>query len=98
DVLDARLAGGGHHDVAAEAEASVAEEPFRERRWAILALAQWRCPRQADALRSLHLARQTLSNELGVEPGPELVALEDAILRHDPSLAAGPAALPAAVE
>ena len=33
-------------------KALVNEEPLRERRWAILALAQYRCARQVDALRS----------------------------------------------
>jgi DNA-binding SARP family transcriptional activator/ABC-type glycerol-3-phosphate transport system substrate-binding protein len=88
DLLDARLAAGEHHLVAAEAEARVAEEPLRERRWAILALSQYRCGRQGDALRSLHQARRTLAEQLGIEPGAELVALEAAILRQDPALAA----------
>jgi DNA-binding SARP family transcriptional activator/WD40 repeat protein len=96
DLLAARLAAGEHREVVAEAEARVAEEPLREQRWAILALAQWRCARQADALRSLHRARQTLAEELGVDPGPELVALEEAILRQDPSLSGAQEALPAA--
>lgn len=87
DLLDARLAAGEHRDVAADAAARAAEEPLRERRWAILALAQYRCGRQADALRSLHQARYTLADQLGIDPGPELVALEAAILRQDPALA-----------
>jgi DNA-binding SARP family transcriptional activator len=98
DLLEARLAAGEHRDVVADAEARVAEEPLREHRWAILALAQWRCGRQADALRSLHAARRTLADELGVDPGPELAALEDAILRQDPSLASGAEVLPLALE
>ncbi len=61
----------------------VAEEPLREHRWATLALAQYRCGRQADALRSLRRARQTLVEELGIEPGTEIVALERAILDQD---------------
>jgi DNA-binding SARP family transcriptional activator/WD40 repeat protein len=87
DLLDARLASGEHREVAAEAEARVSEEPLRERRWATLALAQYRCGRQADALRSLQRARHTLVDQLGIDPGPELVALEAAILRQDPDLA-----------
>jgi energy-coupling factor transporter ATP-binding protein EcfA2 len=58
-----------------------------------LALAEYRCGRQGDALRTIHRARATLVNELGVDPGPELAALERAILVHDPALqafAAGP--------
>ena len=42
---------------------------LREHRWATLAVAQYRCGRQADALRSLRRARQTLVEELGIEPG-----------------------------
>jgi DNA-binding SARP family transcriptional activator/WD40 repeat protein len=87
DLLDARLASGEHREVAAEGEARVSEEPLRERRWATLALAQYRCGRQADALRSLQRARHTLVDQLGIDPGPELVALEAAILRQDPDLA-----------
>jgi Bacterial transcriptional activator domain len=85
---DARLVSGEHRAVAAEAEVLVEQEPLRERRWAILALAQYRSGRQADALRSLHRARSTLADQLGIDPGPELVALEAAILRQDPSLVA----------
>ena len=89
-LLDARLESGEHRDVVAIAEARVAEEPLREHRWAVLALALYRCGRQADALRSLKLARHTLVEQLGIEPGAELVALEAAILRQDESLQAQP--------
>ena len=87
DLLEARLASGEHREVAAAGEARVGEEPLRERRWATLALAQYRCGRQADALRSIQRARHTLVDQLGIDPGPELVALEAAILRQDPDLA-----------
>ena len=86
-LLDARLASGEHRDVVAIAEVRVAEEPLREHRWATLAIAQYRCGRQADALRSLRRARQTLVEELGIEPGTEIVALERAILDQDDELA-----------
>ena len=98
ELLEARLAAGEHRAVVAEAEVRVAEEPLREHRWAILALAQWRSGLQGDALRSLHEARRTLADELGIEPGPELVALEAAILRQDPALAPGADAIPTATE
>ena len=84
--LDAALRAGQHRQVLAEAQARVAEAPLRERRWALLALAQYQAGRQGDALRTLHRARTVLVAELGVEPGPDLVALEQAILRQDPSL------------
>ena len=68
DWLDCRLAAGEHREVAAEAEALVAAEPLRERRWAILALAQYRCGRQADALRSLARARRSWSTSWASTP------------------------------
>jgi DNA-binding SARP family transcriptional activator/WD40 repeat protein/energy-coupling factor transporter ATP-binding protein EcfA2 len=88
DLLEARLAVGEHREVASRAPAQVAEEPLRERRWAALALAQYRCGRQADALRSIRQARAVLREQLGVDPGPDLVALEARILRQDESLRA----------
>jgi DNA-binding SARP family transcriptional activator/WD40 repeat protein len=88
-ALEAALRAGRCDGVLAEAEARAAEAPLRERRWGLLALSQYQAGRQGDALRSLHRARTVLASELGVDPGPELVALEEAILRHDPSLVAG---------
>ena len=76
DHLDARLAAGEHREVAAVAEPLVAAEPLRERRWAILALAQYRGGRQAEALRTLERARRTLVEQLGLDPGRELVELQ----------------------
>ncbi len=88
ELLDARLAAGEHREVATAAEALVALQPLRERRWAALALAQYRCGRQVDALRSLNRARRLLVEQLGVDPGHELVSLEAAILQHDSALTA----------
>jgi WD40 repeat protein/DNA-binding SARP family transcriptional activator len=90
-LLEARLQTGLHWDVMAEAQTRVGEAPLRERRWALLAQAQYRSGRQAEALSSLRRARMILVSELGLDPGPELVGLEEAILRQDPSLVAGPA-------
>jgi WD40 repeat protein len=66
----------------------VSEQPLREHRWTLLALAQYQAGRQGDALRTLYGARRVLAEELGLDPGPDLVALEEAILRQDPSLVA----------
>jgi hypothetical protein len=66
----------------------VGEAPLREWRWALLALAQYQAGHQGEALRTLHRARTVLASELGLDPGPDLVALETAILRQDPSLVA----------
>jgi len=91
--LDAALRAGRHSEVLARAQTAVAQAPLRERRWGLLALAQYRAGRQGEALRTLHRARTVLVNELGLDPGPELAALEGAILRQDPALTV-PAALP----
>lgn len=80
------LRAGRHEDVLAEAPRLVVEQPMREHRWALLALAQYRAGRQADALATLHRARHMLVNELGLDPGGELTDLEAAVLRQDPDL------------
>ncbi len=86
--IDACLRSGQQREVLGEAQTRVAEAPLRERRWALLALAQYQAGRQGEALRTLRQARSLLASELGLDPGPELVALEQAILRQDPSLVA----------
>ncbi len=85
-LLDARLALGQHHDVVASSEAAVNEEPLREQRWATMMLALYRCGRQTEALRAFQSLHSLLDVELGIEPSPELLALENAIILHDPSL------------
>jgi DNA-binding SARP family transcriptional activator/WD40 repeat protein len=85
---EAGLRSGRYQDVLGDALRMVAEQPTRERRWGLLALAQYQAGRQGDALQTLHRAKLTLVNELGLDPGPGLAQLEQAILRQDPSLAA----------
>ena len=87
---EAALALGQHHDVVAELTRLVGEEPDREHRWAMLALAQYRSGRQTDALDTLKRARAHLVASLGVEPGPELSTLVGAVLRQDASLDPAP--------
>ena len=84
--LEASLRAGAWRDVMPEAAALVAEEPLREPRWGLLARAQYQSGRQAEALATLQRARTVLVGELGLDPGPDLVALEQAILNQDPSL------------
>ncbi len=59
----------------------VSEEPFRERRWALLMLALYRSGRQVDALRALQRLRAKLA-EVGLQPGPQVLALERQISAH----------------
>ena len=75
-----------------DAQRSLAElaprHPYRERLWSLLALSQYQCARQADALDTLRRLRERLAEELGVDPSAEIQQLEQAVLRQDPALAA----------
>jgi DNA-binding SARP family transcriptional activator/class 3 adenylate cyclase len=75
-------------EAAAELGMLVRAHPFDEGLWAQFMLALYRSGRQADALRAYQQARRHLVDELGIEPGRELVELERRILDHDPTLAA----------
>ena len=85
---ESAIRAGRHRDVLGELHRMVAQQPTRERRWGLLALAQYQAGRQAEALGTLHRARATLVNEFGLDPGPQLAELEEAILRQDPALVA----------
>ncbi|MCE0487258.1 nSTAND1 domain-containing NTPase [Ornithinimicrobium sediminis] len=84
--LEAALGTGRGEEALAEAQARVSQAPLREHRWTLWALALYQAGRQGDALEALRRARRVLADELGVDPGPELVATEQAILRQDESL------------
>ncbi|GAB3770454.1 WD40 repeat protein/DNA-binding SARP family transcriptional activator/energy-coupling factor transporter ATP-binding protein EcfA2 [Nocardioides ginsengisegetis] len=84
--VDAHLRSGRHGHVLAEAQTMVRAAPLRERRWTLLALAQYQAGQQAEALRTLHRLRRVLAEQLGIDPGPDVAALEQAILRQDAAL------------
>jgi DNA-binding SARP family transcriptional activator/energy-coupling factor transporter ATP-binding protein EcfA2 len=98
ELLDERLRAGEHRALIPEAERLVREDPLREDRWAILALANYRADRQAEALATLRAARSRLADELGIEPGARLATLETAMLRRDASVDAPVHASPALSE
>ncbi|MFD1936556.1 BTAD domain-containing putative transcriptional regulator [Nonomuraea mangrovi] len=84
---EAALALGLAADVVADLETQVGGHPYREDAWRLLALALYRSGRQGDALGVLRRARESLVEELGVDPGPELRRLEADILAQAPHLA-----------
>jgi predicted ATPase len=88
EQFEAALALGEHREIVSALRAAVEESPFRERLWGQLMLALYRNGRQADALESFQEARRMLGGKLGLEPGPELRRLQEAILAHDPAIAA----------
>jgi DNA-binding SARP family transcriptional activator len=86
DRIEADLALGRHARVVPELEQLVDQHPLRERLRGQLMLALYRSGRQAEALELYRRTRETLIDELGIEPGEALQDLERAILQHDPSL------------
>jgi DNA-binding SARP family transcriptional activator len=85
-AVDRDLAAGRHRQVIGELDTLVAAEPLRERLHAQRMVALYRSGRQAEALAAYQQARATLVDQIGVEPGPELAQLQQAILAHDPAL------------
>ncbi|MFC9477919.1 AfsR/SARP family transcriptional regulator [Streptomyces griseus] len=82
--VDLRL--GRHGEVLGELTALTMEHPFRERMWAQLMLALYRCGRRADALLAYLQVRDVLVEETGLEPGHRLRNLHRAVLDEDPAL------------
>ncbi|MHA6803957.1 BTAD domain-containing putative transcriptional regulator [Salinifilum ghardaiensis] len=86
DRVDARLALGEHHALVPELGRLLDEHPLRERLHAAHMRALYRCGRQAEALETYSRLRTRLAEELGLDPGPELTELQQAVLAHDPGL------------
>ncbi|WP_433089602.1 BTAD domain-containing putative transcriptional regulator [Dactylosporangium sp. CA-052675] len=85
--------------VVPELDRHVQEHPLREEAVHVLATALYRAGRQAEALAVLRQARDRLADELGVDPGPALRALEADVLAHAEHLSADtppPTSIPAA--
>jgi DNA-binding SARP family transcriptional activator len=86
DRVEAELALGRHTALCGELAQLVREHPVRERLWGQLMVALYRCGRQAEALRAYADLRETLVQQLGIDPSPALGRLQEAILRQDPDL------------
>ena len=86
DCFDAELQCGRHREITPELEVLTAAEPLRERLCIQFMLALYRSGRQVDALNVYRRTRAALVDGLGIEPGPELQALQHMILEHDASI------------
>jgi predicted ATPase/DNA-binding SARP family transcriptional activator len=95
--VDAELAAGRHAELVAELQQLTGAHPWRERLHAQLMLALYRAGRQAEALEAYRRAREVLVEQLGIEPGPELHDVQQAILAQDPALDAPAVATGAAL-
>ncbi|WP_052411346.1 AfsR/SARP family transcriptional regulator [Streptomyces sp. NRRL S-118] len=89
DVALARGAGAAMVDTLRRA---VRRHPLRERLRTRLMLALYHSGDTAGALAAFTDARETLRNELGLDPGPELCRTHQAVLRREPDLSAVPEA------
>jgi DNA-binding SARP family transcriptional activator len=85
--LEAELALGHHVASIPELQDLAAAHPQRERVRELLMVALYRSGRQVEALDVYRATRAELVETFGVEPGPGLQRVEQAILRHDPELA-----------
>ncbi|WP_155347472.1 BTAD domain-containing putative transcriptional regulator [Acrocarpospora pleiomorpha] len=83
---EAGLALGGHAAAVPDLERHVAAHPLRENAVRLLALSYYRAGRQGEALAVIRRTRETLADELGVDPGPALRTLEGDILAQTETL------------
>lgn len=84
--IEADLRLGGHDELVPELRTLVVEHPLRERFHAQLMLALAGAGRQAEALAAYADARRVLIDELGIEPGHELLELQGRIFAGDADL------------
>jgi DNA-binding SARP family transcriptional activator/DNA-binding transcriptional ArsR family regulator len=84
--IEADLRLGRHQEITGELASLVSAEPTREDFSAKLMLALYRCGRRADALGVYQRIRNTLVEELGLDPAAELQRLHQQMLSGDPKL------------
>ncbi|MEV0318205.1 BTAD domain-containing putative transcriptional regulator [Streptomyces sp. NPDC050658] len=77
---------GRHQQLTAELKALAAAMPLHEGVYAKLILALYRSNRRGEALKVFQDLRRHLIRELGLEPGPELQRLQQAVLAADSTL------------
>ena len=85
-LLEARLDLGEHEQLLPELQRLADEYPYDERLCRQLMLALYRAGRQTEALARYRNLRHRLAEDLGIDPGPALRALEAGILQQDAGL------------
>ncbi len=86
--LEAGVASGQYRDAVPELRRLLADQPLKEELWLLLLRALDGAGRRAEALAAYDQARTVLSDQLGVDPGPELRDLFARLLRDEPLNAA----------
>jgi DNA-binding SARP family transcriptional activator/tetratricopeptide (TPR) repeat protein len=90
DLARARLELGDSADVVPDLTDLTTAEPYDEDLHGLLMMALYRSGRQAEALAVSRRLRETLADQLGIDPGEAIQGLETRILRQDPDLLGGP--------
>ena len=80
---EAEIACGRAHAVIGELEVLTGQHPYREPLWAQLITAYYVAERQSEALDAYQRLKTTLAEDLGIDPGPTLRALQAKILRQE---------------
>jgi SARP family transcriptional regulator, regulator of embCAB operon len=81
---EAEIACGRGYAVIGELESLTVEHPYREPLWAQLIIAYYLADRQSEALDAYQRLKTTLADDLGIDPGSTLRALQERILRQEP--------------
>lgn len=82
ELQAARLMLGRAMEAVAALQQAVAESPYRERRWELLALGLCQAGLPERAIAELGRVRQLLADDVGLDPGPSLCALENQLHRR----------------
>jgi DNA-binding SARP family transcriptional activator/predicted ATPase len=86
ELIERELALGHHVKVVPELTELTRRHPYRETFWRQLMLGLYRSDRQSDALATFREAAGVLADDLGIDPGPALAAMHQAVLTQDPAL------------
>ncbi|WP_067812934.1 BTAD domain-containing putative transcriptional regulator [Actinomadura kijaniata] len=91
---EAQITLGDHLDAAARLHELAVRHPLRERLHVLHMRALHAAGRTSEALDRYRELRNRLADELGLDPGPEITALHQAILTQDPALNPAPTPAP----